>query len=153
MPVYNTLEKEVQEIEKHKERKPVDTATLTSRPVAVEASDTPSLLIHPSARPLLTADVHATLECLLRLLESEAHTQGVPVSKIEVHGFADPEEDTDTVVVTQWVGVPPQTALAYWDHLGAAVEAWTEQLPSERVPIAAERIAIEVRWDADAPAT
>ena len=101
---------------------------------------------------LLTTGVQATLERLLELLNGAARAQGVPVNRVEVRGFFDLEEDTNSVVVIQWVEAPPQIALAYWDHLGTAVEAWTAQLPSEEESVVAERIAIEVRWDTDAPA-
>ena len=127
----------------------MSTVTSVRLPTVREASDTPPLLIHPSAQVLLTADVQATLDRLVELLENEARTQGIPISKVEVHGFVDPEEDTDSVIVTQWVAVPSQTALVYWDHLGAALEAWTKQLPTDSAAIVAEQIAVEVRWETD----
>lgn len=109
----------------------------------------PEIIINPSARPILTDRVQATLDRLLVLLEREAQRSFVPVSKIEVSGFVDPEEDTEEVVVTQWVKVSTQTALEYWDRLGAAVEVWIDFLPERLAEVAVERIAIEVRWDID----
>ena len=128
----------------------MSTATSVQSPATREESDAPPLLIHASAHPLLKGKVQATLERLLDLLTSEAHTQGIPVSKTEVRGFVDPEEDTNSVVVMQWVEAPSQRALSYWDHLGEAVETWTEQLSREDAAIMVERIAVEVRWEADA---
>ena len=130
----------------------MDTVTPTPSPAMVAAPNLPSVFIHPSAHPLLTGKVQATLSHLLDLLAGEARAQGVRVSKTEVCGFVDPEEDTDSVVVMQWVEVSPQRALAYWDHLGAAMETWTDQLPRKDAAIMAERIAVEVRWEADARA-
>jgi hypothetical protein len=127
----------------------MSTVTSVPLPTVREASDTPALLIHPSARVLLTAEVQATLDRLVELLENEARTQGIPISEVEVHGFVDPEKDTDTVIVTPWVAVPSQTALVYWDHLGTALEAWTKQLPTDAAAIVAEQIAVEVRWETD----
>lgn len=89
----------------------MSTVTSVPLPTLREVSDPPPLLIHPSARVLLTADMQATLDRLVELLENEARTQDIPISKVEVHGFVDPEEDTDSVIVTQWVAVPSQTAL------------------------------------------
>jgi hypothetical protein len=83
------------------------------------------------------------------LLEREARRSFTPVSKIEVSGFVDPEEDTQEVVATQWVKVPPQAALDYWDKLGAAIEAWIDFLPDELAEVAIEQLAIEIRWDID----
>ncbi|MDO8673785.1 MAG: hypothetical protein Q7O66_20435 [Dehalococcoidia bacterium] len=73
----------------------------------------------------------------------------MPVSKIEVSGFVDPEEGTEEVVVTQWVRVSRQTALEYWDRLGPSVEVWVDFLPERLARVVTERIAIEVRCDID----
>ncbi len=108
------------------------------------------MTIAPSARSMLTDRMQETLNRLLALLTQEARRNFIPVSKIEIRGFVDPEEDTKEVVVTQWVKVPPSTALDYWDRLGAAVELWIDYLPETLASIVVERIAIEVRWDADA---
>jgi len=109
----------------------------------------PEVIIDPSASPILTDRVRATIDHLLVLLEREARRSFVPVSKIEVSGFVDPEEDTEEVVVTQWVNVSPQFALDYWDRLGATIEVWIDFLPEELTRVAAERLAIEVRWNVD----
>ncbi len=82
---------------------------------------------------------------LIPLLESEARRSFVPVTKIEVTGFVDPEEDTDEVVVTVWVKLSPPEALNYWDKLGGSVELWTDYLPADLAEVAEERLAIEVR--------
>lgn len=128
----------------------MSTATSVQSLPTREESGIPPLLVHASAHSLLKGKVQATLERLLDFLTSEAHRQGLLVSKTEVHGFVDPEEDTNSVIVMQWVEAPPQRALSYWDHLGEAIETWTEQLSRKDAAIMAERIAIEVRWEADA---
>ena len=93
---------------------------------------------------MLTDRMQETLNRLLALLTQEARRNFIPVSKIEIRGFVDPEEDTKEVVVTQWVKVPPSTALDYWDRLGAAVELWIDYLPETLASIVLERIAIKV---------
>lgn len=105
----------------------------------------PQVIIHPSARSLLTDRMEAALLRLIPLLESEARRSFVPVTKIEVTGFVDPEEDTDEVVVTVWVKLSPPEALNYWDKLGGSVELWTDYLPADLAEVAEERLAIEVR--------
>ena len=107
----------------------------------------PETIINPSARPMLTDRVRMTLDRMLPLLRGEARRSFIPVSKVEVRGFVDPEEDTEEVVVTQWVKVSSQTALAYWDRLGSMIEFWIDFLPDELARIATERLSIEVRWD------
>ena len=107
----------------------------------------PETIIDPSARPMLTDRVCMTLDRMLPLLRGEARRSFIPVSKVEVRGFVDPEEDTEEVVVIQWVKVSPQAALAYWDRLGSMIEFWTDFLPDELARIATERLSIEVRWD------
>lgn len=109
----------------------------------------PKITIAPSARPVLTDGVRAAVDGLLKVLESEAARHLIPVTKIEVARFVDPEEDIDEIVVTQWVDAAPQTALDYWDELGTALEAWIDLLPKELTTIAAERLAIDVLWNND----
>jgi hypothetical protein len=107
----------------------------------------PETIIDPSARPMLTDRVCMTLDRIIPLLKGEARRSFIPVSKVEVRGFVDPEEDTEEVVVVQWVKVSPQAALAYWDKLGSMIEFWIGFLPDELARIATERLSIEVRWD------
>lgn len=113
----------------------------------------PKEIIHPSARPFLTDRVQEILERLKPLLKREAHRNFIPVSKIEVSGFVDPEEDIEEVVITQWVRVPVQEALDYWDRLGAALEVWIDSLPAQLTRVAIERISVEVRWGIDSTTT
>jgi hypothetical protein len=107
----------------------------------------PGVRIDPSASGLLTDKVRETLGRLLDVLRWDARRSFVPVSRFEVTGFIDPEEDTEEVVVTEWVGVSPQAALDYWDRLGAVIEGWVDFLPAELAQIAVERLAFEVRAD------
>jgi hypothetical protein len=108
----------------------------------------PEVIIRPSARPMLTDRMHEVLKRLISLLEREARQNFISVDKIEVSGFVDPEESTEEVVLTQWVKISAEAALDYWDKLGATLEAWIDLLPEELARIAAERMAVEVRWDA-----
>lgn len=107
----------------------------------------PETIIDPCARPMLTDRMLQILDRLLVLLKREARRSFIPVSKIEINGFVDPEEDTEEVVVTQWVKVRAEVALDYWDRLGATFEVWIDFLPDILTGIAAERLAIEVRWE------
>lgn len=109
-------------------------------------------IVHPSARPFLTDRVIAVLNPLLDFLEQEARRDYVSTDKLEVAGFADPEEDNAEVVITQWVKVRPEDALDYWERLGARIEVWISSLPGALQDVAAERVAVELRWDADAAA-
>jgi hypothetical protein len=79
------------------------------------------------------------------MLKWEARRSFVPVSRFDVSGFIDPDEDTEEVVVTEWVELSPPAALDYWDRLGGVIEAWVDFLPTDLAEIAVERLAIEVR--------
>lgn len=71
---------------------------------------------------MLTDRVREVLRDLLQLLSREARRYYIPVSKIEISGFVDPEENRREVVVTQWVKVSARMAMDYWDMLGFRVE-------------------------------
>jgi hypothetical protein len=109
----------------------------------------PDVVIHESARPLLADGVRAALSRLLLLLEKEAERHSIPVCETDISGFVDLEEGFEQVVVTQWVNASVESALDYWDRLGAAIEGWSDSLPQELAQIVDERIAVEVRWDGD----
>lgn len=107
------------------------------------------VVIDPSARPLLTSKVQETLNRLLSVLQNEAVKNDMPLTRIEVSGFVDPEEDAQEVVVKQWIKVSPDEALNYWNRLGDSIEVWMDSLPQRLKSIAAERLAIEIWGDAD----
>ncbi len=101
--------------------------------------------ISETARHRLTDRVREVLAGLEPFLASVAQKNYMPVHKVEVSGFSDPDEDRDEVVITQWVDVNFEEALQYWDRLGLAIERWTESLSRTLADIVVQRIAIEVR--------
>ena len=107
----------------------------------------PNPQVQLSALPHLTDRIKQLLDKLYDLLAEEARRNFVLVTKTEVSGFSDPEEDSTEIVVTQWVRLPPSSAMEYWDKIGAAVHYWTETLPQGWGRIAIDRIAVEVQWD------
>lgn len=109
--------------------------------------EAPPIVTDPSALPLLTDRVQNALQSFRSFLAHEARRNGIPVSKIEVRGFSDPEEDTQEIVVSQWVKVPADMALDYWDQVGAAFECWLTTQPVAIAQLLQERMALEIRWE------
>jgi len=103
-----------------------------------------------SCRPLLTGPVRAALDGLVSLLTRGAEQSSVPVIRIDVRGFSDPEEGAQQVVVRQWVDLPAREAFPYWDSLGPAYEAWLHSAPEGLAAVYTEQIAFEIRWSEDA---
>lgn len=101
---------------------------------------------HESVENMLTDRVRETLERLYPELELAARRSFIQVSKLEVSGFIDQDDDSEEVVVTQLVNAPAYAALSYWDKLGLILETWIKSLPDELKYIANRRIAIEVQW-------
>lgn len=104
----------------------------------------PSASSLPSARSLLTDRVQATLNRLFPMMERVIRLERVPVQKLELFGFRDPEEDWRELVVSLSVNLPESEALLLWDKLGHAIEGMMEYLPSYMVNILYDRISIEV---------
>ena len=98
----------------------------------------------PSARSLLTDRVQATLNRLFPMMERVIRLERVPVQKLELFGFRDPEEDWQELVVSLSVNLPESEALLLWDKLGHAIEGMMEYLPRYMVNILYDRISIEV---------
>lgn len=107
------------------------------------------IIYDPSCRPLLTSQVLAALDELIPLLMREAEQKNVPVLKVDVRSFYDPEEDSHQIVVRQWVKLPADQAFRYWDGLGPAYETWMHSAPEISVSLYADQIAFEVRWSED----
>ncbi len=107
------------------------------------------IVYDPSCRPFLTAPVQAALGELIALLMRGAEQENVPVLKVDVRGFSDPEEDSHQVVVRQWVKLPAREAFGYWESLGPAYEAWMHSAPEELMPVYTDQVAFEVRWSED----
>lgn len=108
------------------------------------------IVYDPSCRPLLTGPVRAALDELVSLLTHGAERSGVPILRIDVRGFFDPEEGAQQVVVRQWVDLPAREAFPYWDGLGPAYEAWMHSAPEGLADVYTEQIAFEIRWSEDA---
>jgi hypothetical protein len=113
----------------------------------IEIAEPAEVIIHLSAKPLLNSDTEAVLLSLLEILEREARRGHIPVRRVDVTGFIDPEEDEKQVVVTQRVIAPAQLALDYWDTLDLPLEEWTASLPENLQSVATEQFAIVVEWD------
>jgi hypothetical protein len=107
----------------------------------------PHATYHPSAELRLTDRNKKVLEDLLPFLRRQALWRSVPVSKVEIHGFVNPEDRSEELVVTQWVALSAQEALQYWDRLADALRAWSNRLPRHPLRLAFDQIGIEVRWE------
>jgi hypothetical protein len=107
----------------------------------------PPVTYHPSADLRLTDRTNDVLDDLLPFLKRQALWRFVPVSKVEIHGFVNPEDRSEELVVTQWVALSPQEALVYWDRLAHALRAWSNRLPRHPARVALDQIGIEIRWE------
>lgn len=106
------------------------------------------IIVHPSANYILQdKTLGGALEHILNLLESTAHRNSMEVSKVEISGFIDPEENSEELVVTQWVVVAADVALDYWGKLGATFESWIASLDEGLAKTITEKVAVEVRWE------
>jgi hypothetical protein len=87
------------------------------------------------------------VEFFLPVLRAEAASSFAYVTRVQVEGFVDPEEEFEQISITQWVQLNPEQALDYWDHLGLAIQERTDLLPDYLAELASERVAIRVAWE------
>lgn len=107
--------------------------------------------LDPEARALLRnidPTVGRLLSQYLDHVEGFARLSAVSVSHTEVTAYHDPEEHTDHLVITQWVRLPSEKVVQYWDRLGSVVEQWVRSLDQEEANLVSEWTALEVRPDA-----
>jgi hypothetical protein len=93
---------------------------------------------------MLTDRVRGALSALVPLIEQHSARSYVRLHRIDFTGFTDPEDDSQEVVMTLYVGLSPSAALRYWEKVGEAIERWTPRLPPELQTVMYERIAVEV---------
>ena len=105
----------------------------------------PETIIEPSATYLLTETVRTTLGSLIPFLRCHANDNLVGLGDVEITGFQDPDDESDEVVVTLWVGLSADAALRYWDKVGEAIERWPSHLPAPSQSVMIERVMVEVR--------
>lgn len=102
-----------------------------------------------SAAPLLSDREREALSLLVPFLEREARKSFVPIERIEVRQWVDPEEAGSSVVVREWVDLPADEALEYWDRVGASFDDWVDRQPPRMREIIRKRIDLEIFWRVD----
>lgn len=117
-------------------------ASMPTSPSFRSTSHSGSLELTPRAKAALTA--------LGPVLAQAALAHSAPVQSVEVSRFIDPDDDSQEIVVTQWVELPLEAALDYWEKLASAIEEWIAALPSD-LAREAKGIALEVRSAIDEP--
>lgn len=115
----------------------------------LEALQDPRPIVDPSAEEQLTSRVIPVVNKLLPLMYEVARRDCMPVTKLELTGYVDPEDGTRELFVTQWIHTGPDVALDYWDRLGDAVTDLGHTLSKTQANILADRIAVVVRWERD----
>jgi hypothetical protein len=85
-----------------------------------------------------------------RFLANQAQSRRIRIVDMSVSRFADPEESSDELVVTQRVALPAADALSYWDDIGPEIARLTASVPPDEARIIAERVAINIEWEQDA---
>jgi len=105
--------------------------------------------IHPSAYPLLTAGMEPLLRSYLAVIGRYVQQHSIPIGRVEISGFEDPEEGDQQVVVALWIGLPATEAMGQWHEVGRAIEDWVNGLSDLEADAIAEGIAMEVYSDVD----
>lgn len=105
--------------------------------------------IHPSAGPILAGEIEPLLRGYLQVVEGFAQRHSIPISKVEISGFQDPEEGSQQLVVAIWMRLPTKDAMERWHAMGRALENWVNGLPELEAETVAEWIAMEVYSDVE----
>ncbi len=109
----------------------------------------PDIEIDKAVQPLLTDREREALGVLLPFLEREARRNFVPLVKLTVRRWVDPEEGGSEVVVRQRVDLHVQEALEYWDLLWTSFEDWEDRQPQRIQETIRNRIGLDIFWNVD----
>ncbi len=116
-------------------------AALQERPV----EDLPAgVVVDSSALPLLDDVARRLIRDLIPLLERNARDQQVTADRVGIRGYTSWEEGERELIITQYVDLPLEESLAYWDTLETPLEDWRATLSPEDDEVACRLIRIQV---------
>lgn len=120
-----------------------------SQVTAAASAEGPSLFVDPSALNLLPGDI-SVLARFLQFVQRDVLQEHVPVSRMEIRGSADPEDDTSQIVVRLWIrGISENEIRQYYLDLGARVDRWTAHLSEAQRLYFFSRLSFQARREAD----
>lgn len=108
--------------------------------------------VEPSAQQLLghlPANVGILLGEVLDLMDRYARENSISVTRTEVVARRDPEEATEKLVIRQWVNLPRDAAMEYWDRVGKEIEGWLYDQPDMLADQVAEWTVFTVYSEVD----
>jgi len=116
----------------------------TARHLGNEA-DRAEVFYDPSVLPLLGG--HETLlEHFLTLLAQDVQQERLPVTRIEVRGTNDAEDDTSQILVRLWLNrLSDQEIRDYYRSFGRRVDDWARQLSDEQRQFFMTRVSFQAR--------
>ena len=101
----------------------------------------------PAATRLLTPDLRKLISTVDAMVITSSHRAGIPVKRISIDAFTDPEEAWTNVSLTVSVACPAAHALAFWDYLGDRIDRWRNTLSEESAAQLSESLAVYVDWE------
>ena len=93
----------------------------------------------PSAKAHITAAIRPLMEPLRAITVSRAAEVGIDLRKIEWTAFTFRDRKRTDLVFRVEVNATPSQAMAFWDFLGEALEAWSRHLPPSSARVLEDR--------------
>lgn len=84
---------------------------------------------------------------LFSMAETQARAMGVPIKSARVYQFVDPEEHDTELVLEVAVAAGEAEALAYWQAVGSAVDAWKDSLSARERSILIGESSLHIVWE------
>jgi hypothetical protein len=109
----------------------------------------PSVFFDPSALDLVSGDA-TVLTRFIQFVSQDVTEEHIPANKIEVRGSADPEDDTNQILVRVWMRGSDSEIRQYHHDLGGRVDKWTAHLPEDYKRYFHSRISFQIRREASA---
>jgi len=103
----------------------------------------------PSVTEILTGALHSLVEDALVAIARQSAHHGMSECVVIVSDFLSAEDETQQVVLTQLVDLPPQRALDYGEALAVAIWDWTENLSKAERELVRAWIVTDVDWDVE----
>ena len=87
----------------------------------------------------------------IQFIRQDVLHEQIQVSKIEIRGSVDPEDDTGQIVVRVWIrGLADGEIRRYYNELGMRVDAWTPHLSEAQWLHFLSHMSFQARREPDA---
>ena len=106
----------------------------------------PPLVVDPKAERLLVGDMLEIRDVILDCAVKISDARGVPIKRVRILQWENPEDDCEYVNFEIHLVCDQETAFAYWDGVGDAIDKCAESMSEEVRHALIYIVGVSVEW-------